>query len=216
MLLRFLPKRTPSLQRFVGIRFMSRSSESIFGDSCPLVVTPRQVLDAPAGSVTVLDASWHMPNSPRKGKDEFYKTRIPHARFLDLDEVASPNELGLKHMMPSGEKFATSCGMCMFYKYYWDHIAVNGRCWGGCLPSFAELLGITPQSHVVMYEHHYSYAFAMTDVCYTNTTVMTLMVSSLHPEPCSCFVPSDTNVPASSMAVYRTGVHTAAPSRQAT
>ena len=36
--------------------------------------------------------------------------RIPGAQFLDLDEVASPNELGLKHMMPSPEQFKEACG----------------------------------------------------------------------------------------------------------
>ncbi|KAK7694429.1 hypothetical protein QCA50_001615 [Cerrena zonata] len=124
MLLRFLPKRTPSLGRFISARYMT--SGSIFGDSCPLVVTPKQLYDLPSGSVTVLDASWHMPNSPRKAKEEFLSKRLPNAQFLDLDEVASPHELGLKHMIPSEETFAGAC----------------------------ETLGITPQSHVVIYDSH--------------------------------------------------------------
>lgn len=57
-----------------------------------------------------IDASWHMPNSPRKAHQEFLKKRLPNARFLDLDEVASPSDLGLKHMMPEARVFADYCG----------------------------------------------------------------------------------------------------------
>lgn len=52
-----------------------------------------------------------MPNSPRKAKDEYFSKRIPGAQYLDLDKVASPNDLGLKHMMPSPQTFADACGM---------------------------------------------------------------------------------------------------------
>lgn len=52
-----------------------------------------------------------MPNSPRKPHEEFLSKRLRGAKFLDLDEVASPNELGLKHMMPHERVFADACGM---------------------------------------------------------------------------------------------------------
>lgn len=65
-----------------------------------------------------------MPNSPRNPKAEFTSKRIPGAQLLDLDEVASPHELGLKHMMPSSEVFAKACSQ----------------------------LGISPSSHVVIYD----------------------------------------------------------------
>jgi len=52
-----------------------------------------------------------MPNSPRNARNEFLQKRIPGAQYLDLDEVASTHELGLKHMMPDGETFAKACGM---------------------------------------------------------------------------------------------------------
>jgi thiosulfate/3-mercaptopyruvate sulfurtransferase len=78
----------------------------------PLLVSPKQVQELlKHGQVTLLDASWFMPNSPRNGKAEFLKKRLPSAQFLDLDEVASPHELGLKHMMPEPEAFAVACGM---------------------------------------------------------------------------------------------------------
>ena len=84
---------------------------STFGDHCPLAVTPSQLRELlPKGGVSVVDASWHMPNSPRNARQDFLSKHIPGARYLDLDEVASPHELGLKHMMPSGEVFATYCG----------------------------------------------------------------------------------------------------------
>ncbi|KAI0728635.1 Rhodanese-like protein [Fomitopsis betulina] len=104
----------------------SLSSGSVFGDACPLTLTPSQLRALEPGSVSILDASWHMPNSPRKARHEWLQMRIPGSRFLDLDEVASQHTLGLKHMMPSPEVFAQAC----------------------------ENLGISPQSHVVIYDTH--------------------------------------------------------------
>ncbi|KAH8100548.1 Rhodanese-like protein [Cristinia sonorae] len=100
---------------------------SIYGDNCPLVLSPRQVDDLHSDTgVAILDASWFMPNSPRRPREEFLQKRIHGARFLDLDEVASPHDLGLKHMMPDPETFAKAC----------------------------ENFGISPSSHVVIYDTH--------------------------------------------------------------
>jgi thiosulfate/3-mercaptopyruvate sulfurtransferase len=52
-----------------------------------------------------------MPNSPRKAREDFLSKRVEGANFLDLDEVASPSDLGLKHMMPEERVFAEACGM---------------------------------------------------------------------------------------------------------
>jgi len=71
----------------------------------PLLVNPSNVTE---GSIPV-DASWHVPNSPRKAREEFLK-RLPQARFLDLDEVAKEHALGLKHMIPDPKVFAKYCG----------------------------------------------------------------------------------------------------------
>lgn len=81
--------------------------------TAPLLVSPAELRSLGESKVRVLDASWHMPGSPRKGNDEFINKRIPGAQFLDLDVVASEHELGLKHMMPSGSVFADACGMCL-------------------------------------------------------------------------------------------------------
>ncbi|KAI0786025.1 Rhodanese-like domain-containing protein [Abortiporus biennis] len=107
--------------------FIRSRSMSQFGDNCPYVLSPsqlRQLQLSEPKEIAILDASWHMPNSPRKPKPEFITKHLPHARYLDLDEVASPNELGLKHMMPTPDIFAKYC----------------------------EQLGISPSSHVVIYD----------------------------------------------------------------
>lgn len=78
----------------------------------PYLLSPSNLRDVvSSGSVAVLDASWFMPNSPRRPFQEFQAKRIPGAQFLDLDEVASSHELGLKHMMPSERLFADACGL---------------------------------------------------------------------------------------------------------
>jgi hypothetical protein len=81
----------------------------------PLLVSPLNVTK----DAIFVDASWHMPNSPRKAREEFLKKRLPQARFLDLDEVAKEHELGLKHMIPDPEVFAKYCG---------EHLANLGSC----------------------------------------------------------------------------------------
>ncbi|KAJ7169646.1 Rhodanese-like domain-containing protein [Mycena filopes] len=85
-----------------------------------------RLLRTEAAKTVVLDATWFMPNSPRIARSEFIARRIPSSQFLDLDEVASPHDLGLKHMLPSGEVFAQAC----------------------------EKFGIRPSTRVVMYDSH--------------------------------------------------------------
>ncbi|OBZ78842.1 3-mercaptopyruvate sulfurtransferase [Grifola frondosa] len=125
MLAHLLSRRTALLPRFLSTK---ATPTSVFGDACPLVITTAQLKRTPKlpASVSFLDASWHMPNAPRNARKEFVEKHIPGARFLDLDEVASPSELGLKHMMPSPEVFAKAC----------------------------EGFGISPASHVVIYDTH--------------------------------------------------------------
>ncbi|EIM92754.1 thiosulfate sulfurtransferase [Stereum hirsutum FP-91666 SS1] len=95
----------------------------------PLLISPKELTELfrTAGSaedISVLDASWHMPNSPLNAKEEFLKKRIPGARYFDLDDIASPNELGLKHMMPTGEIFGAALRKA----------------------------GISPSSHIIIYD----------------------------------------------------------------
>ncbi|KAF9042086.1 Rhodanese-like domain-containing protein [Panaeolus papilionaceus] len=97
--------------------------------AAPLLLSAKQAFDlqkSAGSSVSILDATWFMPNSPRKSKQEFIEKRLPGAQFLDLDEVASPNELGLKHMMPDSQTFAHAC----------------------------EQFGLSPNTHVILYDAH--------------------------------------------------------------
>ena len=135
MLAHLFSKRTAILPRVLTRRM------STFGDHCPLLLSPTQLRDLlPSGDVTVVDASWHMPNVPRNARKEYVNKHIPGARYLDLDEVANPHDLGLKHMIPAGKIFADYCGMrSVFVRRY-----VNNR-----LRQSASN-GIAPSSHVVL------------------------------------------------------------------
>ncbi|TFY76307.1 hypothetical protein EWM64_g7705 [Hericium alpestre] len=91
----------------------------------PLFISPKELQELRSSSnVAILDASWHMPTSPRKAAEGFLAKRIPGARFFSVDDVASPHELGLKHMLPTPQIFAEA----------------------------VEKLGITPSSRVVLYD----------------------------------------------------------------
>lgn len=64
----------------------------------------------------LLDCTWFMPNIPRDAFAEFKQSRIPGARFFNLDEVidkASP----YPHMLPSAEDFAKAVGSPSFLLY---------------------------------------------------------------------------------------------------
>jgi 3-mercaptopyruvate sulfurtransferase SseA len=64
----------------------------------------------------LLDCTWFMPNVPRDAFAEFKQSRIPGARFFNLDEVidkASP----YPHMLPSAEDFAKAVGISSFPLY---------------------------------------------------------------------------------------------------
>lgn len=82
--------------------------------SAPLLLSPSQATRLPPQSTVFVDASWVMPNSPRKPKEEYEACRISTSKFLEIDEVASRTEegarLGLQHMMPDPQVFARACG----------------------------------------------------------------------------------------------------------
>ena len=82
----------------------------------PFLVSPEDLRNAKAvagAKIVTLDASWHMPNVPRNAYKEYLSRRLPGARYLDLDAVASEHKLGLKHMLPAPSQFARACGMCL-------------------------------------------------------------------------------------------------------
>jgi thiosulfate/3-mercaptopyruvate sulfurtransferase len=71
----------------------------------PLVTT--QWLAEHLGDVRVVDSSWHMPASGRRGRDEYLASHIPGARFLDIDEVSDRSNPA-PHMLPSVPDFAAA------------------------------------------------------------------------------------------------------------
>ena len=54
--------------------------------------------------LVVVDVSWHMPATGRKGTEEFRQAHIPGARFLDIDEVSDRTHPA-PHMLPRAEAF---------------------------------------------------------------------------------------------------------------
>ena len=96
---------------------LHRSFHRAMSSSASYLITPQALQASLSGEINrssrapvVLDVSWFMPNSPRDARSEYTKKSIPSAQLLDLDELSSSHELGLKHMMPSPEQFASACG----------------------------------------------------------------------------------------------------------
>lgn len=58
--------------------------------------------------LVILDASWHMPASGRRGADEFLAGHIPGARFFDFDNVIKDQATPLPHMLPPPAEFAAA------------------------------------------------------------------------------------------------------------
>lgn len=68
-------------------------------------------LDAHLGDVDlrVIDASWHLPTTARKGDVEFREGHIPGAVFFNIDTIADSSS-GLPHMLPTPAAFAKAMG----------------------------------------------------------------------------------------------------------
>ena len=68
-------------------------------------------LDAHMGdpNLRVIDASWHLPTSPRKGDVEFREAHIPGAVCFNIDEIADVS-VDLPHMLPKPDAFAKAMG----------------------------------------------------------------------------------------------------------
>ena len=57
--------------------------------------------------LVVIDSSWFMPASGRKGGEEFLAAHIPGARFLDIDEVSDKSNPA-PHMLPNTTEFTAA------------------------------------------------------------------------------------------------------------
>lgn len=68
-------------------------------------------LDAHLGDpdLRVIDASWHLPTTARKGDAEFREGHIPGAVFFNIDAIADTST-DLPHMLPDEAGFARAMG----------------------------------------------------------------------------------------------------------
>jgi len=80
-------------------------------------------LEANLSKVKIFDASWHMPNSRRNAKKEYFEKHIPGAMFWDLDEHSSKDSF-YPHMMPNSD--------------YWTKMLSN--------------FGIKNNDHIIVYD----------------------------------------------------------------
>lgn len=60
-------------------------------------------------SIVVIDASWHMPDTGRKGADDFAVRHIPGAQFFDTDAISDTSS-PYPHMLPAPADFAAAIG----------------------------------------------------------------------------------------------------------
>ncbi len=59
--------------------------------------------------VSIVDASWYLPDMKRDGRAEYDAAHIPGAVFFDLDAIVDPGST-LPHTMPDAETFARMVG----------------------------------------------------------------------------------------------------------
>lgn len=103
-------QKIPGCDVLPAYRSQRRAMSALY--SSKLILTPSDLVALSAKrelDVVPIDVTWFMPNVARDPQAEFRIRRIPTARRLDLDVVASDHSLGLKHMMPSGAVFAEAC-----------------------------------------------------------------------------------------------------------
>ena len=60
-------------------------------------------------NVVVVDASWYMPATGRKGHADYLESHIPGAIFFGIDDIAD-KKTDLPHMLPRPEEFAAAVG----------------------------------------------------------------------------------------------------------
>ena len=71
-----------------------------------LVTTEWLANEIGASDLRIVDASWHMPSSGRKGLDEYLAGHIPGAVFMDLADLVDTGS-PVDNTLPPPEKFAS-------------------------------------------------------------------------------------------------------------
>jgi len=59
--------------------------------------------------ITILDCSWHLPNTGRDAKAEYAEKHIPGALFFDIEECSDKSSV-MPHMLPSARTFENYVG----------------------------------------------------------------------------------------------------------
>ena len=70
------------------------------------LVTTDWLADHSSADVRIVDATWHMPATGRRARDDYDQGHIPGAVFFDLEEIAD-SDTTLPHMLPEPAKFAS-------------------------------------------------------------------------------------------------------------
>ncbi len=73
-----------------------------------LVTTEWLEKHADESDIVILDCTWFVPNSEKNGFDEFLKSHIPTAQFIDLNVISDPKS-PYANMLPSQNLFASEC-----------------------------------------------------------------------------------------------------------
>lgn len=75
----------------------------------PLVTTDWLAEHIDDANVVLVDASWYMPATGRKGYPEYLESHLPGAVFFGIDDIADKSTT-LPHMLPTPEAFADAVG----------------------------------------------------------------------------------------------------------
>jgi thiosulfate/3-mercaptopyruvate sulfurtransferase len=75
----------------------------------PLVSTDWLERNRRMAGLIILDCTWHLPESGKRGIDDFEAGHIPGAQFFDLEKVSDPRS-PFVNMLPSAEHFAEAVG----------------------------------------------------------------------------------------------------------
>lgn len=108
--------------------------------SLPLLLSPAEASSlARSRPVSFLDASWHMPGSPRKAHAEYTTgPRIPNAAFFDVDKVAT-----VPYRVPARSEVADAQGLVSL-----PHMLPTPDRFGRALAD----LGVPEHAHIVAYD----------------------------------------------------------------
>ncbi len=97
-----------------------------------LVTTEWLQKHADESNIVILDCTWFVPDSEKNGFDEFLKSHIPTAQFIDLNVISDPKS-PYANMLPSQNLFASECAKLGIkndtHVIVYDSSYVSARLW---------------------------------------------------------------------------------------